>query len=310
VNRLPADTREKTQEALFPTEGCIAYLSGVDEATKASVLAALSEAKFIEDRAAASRSLFDYPHDGKTCPTRHQSISVAPGGEYEGHHAWPGGLAVHEAYNLHVAQDFVRHFRAEAHDKTAFDNNVVTAAVVWHDWAKTVEFQWEKDRLVNYESKIAGTGSHHIIGLAEAMARHLPPRFVVSQACAHSLPDENGQNVIRWLQAAAIIARIDPVATGYLTRAADSSLRAAFTPECQVNFLSDQNWSSEGPALHKARAVLAELASDFGYAKTDAERYAAYENTVLAFYGADAIALSPREKVRSLVNRLKAQGRL
>jgi hypothetical protein len=228
VNRLPADTREKTQEALFPAEGCIAYLSGVDEAAKASVLEALSEAKFIEDRAAASRSLFDYPHDGKTCPTRHQSVTVAPGGEYEGHHAWPGGLAVHEAYNLHVAQDFVRHFRTETHDQTAFDNNVVTAAVVWHDWAKTVEFQWEKGRIVNYESKIAGTGSHHIIG----------------------------------------------------------------------------------PALHKARAVLAELASDFGYAKTDAGRYAAYENTVLAFYGADAIALSPREKVRTLVNRLKAQGRL
>lgn len=308
---LPEDVKAQTREALFPATGCIAYLTGLDQAGEDAVLDRLTAEKFIEDRAAAARSLFGYPHQGKTCPTRLQNIAVAPGGEYEGHHAWPGGLAVHEAFNLHVAEDYVQHFRAETHDAKAINLATVTTAVVWHDWAKTVQFQWEGQHLVNYESKIAGTGSHHIIGLAEAMARHLPPRTVVTQACAHALPDDKGgANVVGWLKAAAIIAHIDPVASGYLQQSADGKLTAKTGAECHVNFLSDQNWSSEGPALKKARMVLETLAGEFGYAKADADRYAAFENTALAFYGADAIALQPVPAVKTLLAKLQKAGRI
>lgn len=310
TERLPASVKAQTQEALFPETGCIAYLTGLDPAGEARILDALSAAKFIDDRAAAARSLFGYPHSGKTCPARLQSVSTAPGGDFNGHHAWPGGLAVHEAANLHLAEDFVQQFRASTGDAKAIDLTIVTSAVVWHDWAKTVQFQWQDHRLINFESRIAGTGSHHVIGLAEAMARHLPPRFIIAQACAHALPDDNGgANVTGWLKAAAIIARVDPVKAGLLSEK-NGTLTASFGPECHVNFLSDQSWSSEGPALKNARAILAELSGEFGYTKSDAGRYAAYENTALAIYGADAIALSPVEKVKAMLATLHQQGRI
>ncbi|GAA0524699.1 hypothetical protein FHS83_001843 [Rhizomicrobium palustre] len=309
VERLPEPAQAETREALFPETGCIAYLKGLDKAGETAILDSLAAEKFITDRAAAEKSLFGYPHAGKTCPARLQSVRVAPGGDWEGHHAWPGGLAVHEASNLHLAENFVTQFRAETGEPSAIDMTQVTAAVVWHDWAKTVEFQWQDGRLINYESKIAGTGSHHILGLAEAMARKMPPRFVMTQACAHDLPKEpGGQNVISWLKAGAIIARVDPVRAGYLTKAADGKLSASFGAECHVNFLSDQSWSSEGPALKKARAVLADVAADYGYAKSDSARYAMFENTALAYYGADALALLPAETVKAKLLALKKAG--
>ena len=63
------------------------------------------------------------------------------------------------------------------------------------------------------------TGGHHILSLAEAMVRGFSPAFVDVQACAHSTPTEgNESRVVAWIEAAAIIARQDPIAKGYLTK--------------------------------------------------------------------------------------------
>jgi hypothetical protein len=61
------------------------------------------------------------------------------------------------------------------------------------------------------------TGGHHIMSVAETMARGLPPILVITQAAAHSAPTlANEYKVVNWLRAAAILAQIDPMATGYL----------------------------------------------------------------------------------------------
>ena len=51
------------------------------------------------------------------------------------------------------------------------------------------------------------------------MKRGLPADFVITQASAHSAPTLGDEfMVVNWLRAAAILARIDPVAAGYLRR--------------------------------------------------------------------------------------------
>ncbi len=50
------------------------------------------------------------------------------------------------------------------------------------------------------------------------MARGLSPFLVITQASAHAAPTlGNEYKVVNWLRAGAIVARIDPIAKGYLT---------------------------------------------------------------------------------------------
>ncbi len=111
------------------------------------------------------------------------------------------------------------------------DEDIIVAAPLLHDWGKPIVFQWNADGTEFAELNFGGngatdnygaagdsrTGAHHIIGVAESMARGLPPKFVITQASAHSSPTSgNEYKVVNWLRAAAIIAGIDPVAKGYL----------------------------------------------------------------------------------------------
>src|SRR5215469_6708744 len=67
---------------------------------------------------------------------------------------------------------------------------------------------------------------HHILGLAESMKRGLGPELVITQASAHAAPTlGNEYKVVNWICAAAIIARIDPVTNGYLSKDALHRLR-------------------------------------------------------------------------------------
>jgi hypothetical protein len=111
------------------------------------------------------------------------------------------------------------------------DENIILGAPLWHDWAKTMVFQWTANGTEFTELNFGGTGTndnygtpgdsrtggHHIITIAEEMARDLSPEFVITMASAHSAPTSgNEYKVVNWLRAGAIIAQIDPVAKGYL----------------------------------------------------------------------------------------------
>ena len=78
--------------------------------------------------------------------------------------------------------------------------DLMIAAPIWHDWAKPMVFQWNSDGTEFKELSFGGngmtdnfgaagnskTGAHHILSVAEAMKRGLPPELVISQASAHS----------------------------------------------------------------------------------------------------------------------------
>jgi hypothetical protein len=128
----------------------------------------------------------------------------------------------------------------DEHADIFLSQDVMIAAPIWHDWAKPMVFQWNSDGSEFLELSFGGngttdnygstgnskTGDHHLISVAEAMKRGLPPDLVIAQASAHShTTSDNEYKVVNWLHAAAIIAQIDPVAQGYLTLDAQGRLR-------------------------------------------------------------------------------------
>ena len=109
--------------------------------------------------------------------------------------------------------------------------DLMVAAPIWHDWAKSMIFQWTAGGTEFVEMSFGGngktdswgqagdsrTGAHHIITIAEMMKRGLQPELVITDASAHSSPTSgNEYKVVNWLRAAAILAQIDPVEFGYL----------------------------------------------------------------------------------------------
>jgi AAA ATPase domain len=163
-----------------------------------------------------------------------------------------GGLAIHEAFNLSSALNLAASYRhtyghrgasglpevgpidsSEAADNIAIDQNIMIAAPIWHDWAKTIVFQWTETGGEFPELNFGGngktdkfggdgnskTGADHILGVAETIKRGLPPPFVITQASAHAPPAEGNEfMVVNWIRAAAVIAQADPVAAGYLIK--------------------------------------------------------------------------------------------
>jgi hypothetical protein len=183
------------------------------------------------------------------------------------------------------------------------------AAPLWHDWAKSIVFQWNADGSEFQELHIGGTGGHHIIGVAETMKRGLAPDFVVTQVSAHAGPTEGNEGkVVSWLRAAALIARIDPVAHGYLrvdgtgqlrlpvVRALGSlDLNAAGRTNLLVEYvlhnLSDADWILAEPAIDLAELFLRTLAPDFGVDPNGADYLNRYRNVVLSYESAERLLM-------------------
>lgn len=280
IARLPADLSAPTRDGLLGAATCIAYRKGETADRRKAVVDALLREHYVSDGAAATRSLYGYPAvTDATCIHTASPFLATPGSEEDSHHSWPGGLADHTAFNLHVADDLAARYSALT--STAYDTGALDAGVLWHDWAKRLVLFWGENGVVSYESPIAGTSSHHVIGLAEAMARNLPVREILVQACAHQAPaTETDAKVIGWIKAAAIIAGVDPVAKGYL-KAGGTALE--IRPECRINNLSDGNWVYAVPAAQHAKQMIARLAPEAGH-KSDDRRFL---ETALSTYGAE-----------------------
>jgi hypothetical protein len=294
IDRLPATLQPQTRDGLLADATCIAYRKGETVETQRAVIADLVRAGYVSDAAAATRSLYGYPVKADaTCIHTAVAFVATPGSEEDSHHSWPGGLADHTAFNLNVADDLVTRYSALAGPQ--FDTASLEAGVLWHDWAKRLVLHWGDDGVVSYESRIAGTASHHVIGLAEAMARALPPREVLIQVCAHQAPEsDRDAKVIGWIKAAAIIARIDPVAHGYLKPDATLDVR----PECRLNNLSDGNWVYGVPAAEHAKAVITRLAPQLG--RNDRR----FLEQALSFYGAERFDLASDSEALALLRAL------
>jgi hypothetical protein len=288
-----------------------------------------------------------------------------------GHHSYPGGLVIHESNNdvadIHLANEYREvygHARSDGFptidrdDLRAFaqretdgdfdifiDEDLIIGAPLWHDWAKPMVFQWNADGSEFIELNFGGTGTndnfgaagdsrtggHHIITIAEEMARGLSPVFVITQACAHSAPTNgNEYKLVNWLRAGAIIAQIDPVAKGYLYTDKSGNLRLPplrqlgntvdlnaagqtnVLAEYTLHNLSDADFTYSGPAVDIDNVILQTLAPEFGFNPTDPGYLLNFRNPVLSFFTAERLAILYSEKgideVRSEVQNLRSAG--
>jgi len=203
------------------------------------------------------------------------------------------------------------------------DEDLIIAPPMWHDWAKTIVFQWNADGTEFQELPIGGngktddnggagnskTGAHHILGLAEAMARAMPPQFVITEACAHGAPVLGAEyKVVNWIRAAAIIARVDPVARGYLRLDAAKKLRLTalrhtgdidadetepdLLAEYAIHNLSDANFTIALPAIASVNSALRAIAPKFGYSADDVATFNnSFRNPVMSALTAERLFL-------------------
>jgi len=259
------------------------------------------------------------------------------------HHAYPGGLPVHEAFNNLSNLSFANNYRLiygqtnrnglpvinpehKLHSDIYISDDLLIAAPIWHDWAKSIVFQWHTDGTEFSELNFGGNGktdsygalgdsktaSHHIISLAEAMKRRLSPEFVITQACAHSAPTlGNEYKVVNWLRAAAIMAQIDPVAQGYLFFDYQNHLRLPsvrrlgsinltesnssptnLLAEYALHNLSDADFVVTIPAITIDQILLLKIAPLFGYDPTDQTTYIKqFRHPVLSYLSAERLLI-------------------
>ena len=351
---------------------CVRHRAGETAASKQAVIDKLTAAALVNANDAAAFTggalagvLPPVAEAGSSCPHLPQPFYSAPGSVFGGHHSYPGGLPIHESFNDLSDQSFADNYRrvyghtgpsglpeiplvdTDDHSDIDLNQDIIVGAPLLHDWAKPIVFQWNADGTEFAEFNFGGngttdnngaagdsrTGAHHIIGIAESMARGLPPKFVITQASAHSNPTSgNEYKVVNWLRAAAIIAGIDPMAKGYLRKDAagnprlpalqhlgDIDLNAASPSqvnapaEYQLHNLSDADFTQTGPSVAVAQLVLANLAPAFGFDPADAARYnTKYRNPVLSHLSAERIYIlytaGGLNAVRSELHRLRNHG--
>jgi hypothetical protein len=224
-----------------------------------------------------------------------QPFWSAPGSTYAGHHPYPGGLATHEWTNASIAGQFLTSYDARyglVSESGALDASMTHAAPLWHDIMKPTVFQWHADGSETIEQTIADTGGHHPLSGAEAIVRGLPADFVVALLGAHDPPQlgTSYQRLVNYLRAAAIIARVDPVATGLLAPSSmpdmPAGLGLAQVParvEPYINHLSDHDFVFSGDSATLVLAALQALAPGYGIdPPTQAARFNWFRNTVLS----------------------------
>lgn len=259
------------------------------------------------------------------CPQLPQPFLSAPGSYWGGHHSEPGGLMVHEAFNdfsdLALERNYQQIYGTKRPDgfpvvgarvplgahpgDLPIDSDLILAVPLWHDWAKSYVFQWTAEGREFQELNFGGdgksddygsagsskTGAHHILGIAEAMKRQMPPEFVIMQASAHSAPTSgNEYKVVNWLRTAALLASIDPIKAGYLVevdhRLRLPALRAIHNEDFPAGMahtnmlveylahnLSDADYTFTIPVVHDVEALLAKLAPEYGYDPGEPTRY-------------------------------------
>lgn len=174
-------------------------------------------------------------------PNAPMPFLATPGSPWRGHHSYPGGLLRHELVNLKTALAAGATYRDVYGIK--LNEDWLRAAPIWHDSAKTITVAWNADGTTNAdEGQIAGTGTHHILAVAEAVYRGYDPAFVVTLASAHAPPTPGAglESLVKFLHAAAIIAGKPLSAAGL----SDDGARLAADPpiEAFVHHLSDHDW--------------------------------------------------------------------
>ena len=360
------DLRAVTLDSFLNPNTCIRHRAHVTDAVKTQIINTLIAQGLVNPADAAAitgglkAGIFPPVNgDGSACPTMPLTFKATPGSNFGGHHSYPGGLAVHESLNDQSSINFADTYRgeygslgehhlpvtrgAQREGDVRIDQDVILAAPIWHDWAKMMVLQWNADGTEFTELNFGGTGTndnygasgdsrtggHHIMSVAETMARGLSPLLVITQACAHSAPSlGNEYKVVNWLRAAAVMAQVDPVAKGYLVVDGNGRLRLPplaalgvgvnldaagqtnLLVEYQIHNLSDADFVNSIPAVTQVQVLLAQIAPNFGYDPADTTRYNNFfRNVVLAYLSPERLMMiydkGGLEEVVDEVSRLR-----
>ncbi|WP_419785121.1 twin-arginine translocation signal domain-containing protein [Pseudodesulfovibrio sp.] len=240
---------------------------GMSGADKKAIYKELSAKGLIKD--VAEKDFLPPFKDSTQAP---QPFYSAPGSGYGSHHAYPGGLATHT--DLNVRSSLAIHDNYCNVYNYLLDRDVVLAAQLLHDLHKPWVFQWGKDGESRAELKLAGTGEHHPLSVAESIVRGLPAEVIVAQACAHNHPrtPADEAQVVGWLQAGAIIAGVDPIKRGLLV-SDGKTLPLPRRQEGFVTHLGDHDWVLTVPAVQWVVPVLEKTAvRDYGISQGDLKK--------------------------------------
>ena len=226
-----------------------------------------------------------------------QPFWSAPGSGFGAHHAYPGGLAVHELGFARTAAHY-RETYDEVYDLEAapgaIDGHLLTGVSLWHDIQKVTVFQWQADGSELAEQTIADTGAHHTLGGAEAIIRGMSPEWVTVQLCAHDAPtlvqlrpgQAGRQRVVNYIRAAAIIARVDPVSSELLLRTKDDGFalrQNAPRIEGYIANFADGDYLFTNDAIPLLVSTLTEIAAGYGIDSTRGPaRFNLFRNLVLS----------------------------
>ena len=183
---------------------------------------------------------------------------AAPASFWTQHHTYPGGLVFHTLTNLRTGTFIAQNWFWIYHVR--LNSDLIRAATIWHDSAKTWTLEWQPDGTVSRsEGQIAGTGAHHVLAVAEAVLRGMPAEFVVTLASAHNPahPGAGLEELISYLKAASILAGKGYSSAGL---SEDGTRLAAPAPlESYVNHLSDHDWVVTEVSLARTREALQAL---------------------------------------------------
>jgi hypothetical protein len=178
-------------------------------------------------------------------PPSKGNFASAPGGPCpSGHHAYPGGLAVHTwASLLHarsLAADYKKVYGVDLNDAW------LTAAALWHDTGEAATLAWGDGGACGPEPLLAKAPLHHVLGIASAILRHLPGPLVVAIASARAPPSpERLAELCGYLKAGSILALGKPDAV-----ACPSLSQGARRPpiEAYLTYVSDADSVFTAPA--------------------------------------------------------------
>jgi hypothetical protein len=218
--------------------------------------------KFV-DEGVPLTGLFPPNADAQSAPQPFWSASGSADGS---HHAYPGGLTVHECFNATMATHYARSYDdLYFSGRSVISRDTAIGTALFHDAMKSIVFQWNDDGTPFAEATICGTGAHHVLSGAEALARGRSARFVITLLSAHAAPSLGDEDkVVTWCRAAAMLAGVDPIRFGLL-RLDNETYRLApdaVPIEAFVNYLSDHDYVLSVHAMHVVRAALRPRVSD------------------------------------------------
>lgn len=207
-------------------------------------------------------------------PTGHmtpQTYLTAPSSHNDFYNAHPGGLAVTVAYNIRMAEAYTANYRQMF--GIPINRDLPSAALCIHEYPKVWLYQWQKDGSWLEEPRTVYDDTWHahcIYVTAELMYRRYDSRIVMAMATAHQLSALNasmdGRDVVcewigldrvcHFIEAASVLAQVDPVDYGLLERKGGKLTLAPQPAEQWVTHLADMNWPYTMGAAHLYTAPL------------------------------------------------------